>query len=51
MMSYEELRGLAGLAGLLCFMAAFAAILWWAYKPSAKKIHEEHGKIPFNEEA
>lgn len=50
-MGYEELRGWAGLIGLICFMAAFAAIVWWAYSPSTKKQHEEHGRIPFNEEA
>jgi cbb3-type cytochrome oxidase subunit 3 len=48
-MSYDDLRAYAGLIGLLCFMAAFVAIIWWAYKPSSRKLHEEHGNIPFKE--
>ena len=50
-MTYEEIKGYSALIGLLFFIAAFIAIVWWAYKPSAKKEHEKHGNIPFNEES
>lgn len=49
-MGYEEVKGYSAFIGMVCFMLAFVAIVWWAFKPSAKKEHEEHGNIPFKEE-
>ena len=28
-------------------MTAFAGVVWWAYGPSRKRMHEENARLPF----
>lgn len=43
-MDINLIRGLATLASL----AAFLAVVWWAYAPSRRARWEEHGKVILN---
>lgn len=49
-MTYETMQMIAATFGLILFMAIFIVVVFKTYHPSAKAIHEEYGKIPFNEE-
>jgi cbb3-type cytochrome oxidase subunit 3 len=40
----------AGLIGLLFFIAVFAAIAFWALRPSSKERIESYKNIPLKEE-
>lgn len=49
-MSYEQIQQLSGLAGLALFTILFAIVLFMAYRPGAKAAHDEHARIPFQDE-
>jgi cbb3-type cytochrome oxidase subunit 3 len=31
-------------------MGAFGAVVWWAYAPSRKDVHQEHALLPFDKD-
>jgi cbb3-type cytochrome oxidase subunit 3 len=49
-MDYETVVEVAGVMGLLLFMALFAAVLWWVLKPGAKDRFDRDAQIPFKED-
>ncbi len=49
-MDYENLQMIAGLSGLLLFIAIFAGVLFWVLRPGAKESFDENARIPFKED-
>jgi cytochrome c oxidase cbb3-type subunit 4 len=45
-----DIADLRGLSTILC-MAAFAAVVLWAYWPSHKKYFEQASELPFADES
>jgi len=49
-MDYQALRTFADSWGLLSMTLVFIGVLAWAFRPSARKHHEDARMIPFREE-
>lgn len=49
-MSYEEVRSLAGIVGLLFFVALFVGVLIYTFWPGNKKRFEEARHIPLEDD-
>ncbi len=49
-MDYESVRTFSTWFGLILFIALFAGVLFWAYRPKNKKKFEDYGSIPFRDE-
>ncbi len=49
-MTYDEIRSFAAFAGLLIFMALFAAVLIYTFWPGNRKRFEEARKIPLEDD-
>ena len=49
-MTYDEVRTISGIVGLVFFVLAFAVVFWWAYNPKNKNKMNEHANIPLNED-
>jgi cytochrome c oxidase cbb3-type subunit 4 len=45
-MTYEDVRGLAGVVGMLLFIALFAGVLLYTFWPGNKKRFEHARHIP-----
>jgi len=49
-MSYEEMRFLGGLTGLLLLFAFFVGVLIFIFRPGARKKYDEASRIPLKED-
>lgn len=49
-MTYEEIRGIAGVAGLLLFIILFAGVLIYTFWPGNKKRFERARHIPLEDD-
>ncbi|MBI1363950.1 MAG: CcoQ/FixQ family Cbb3-type cytochrome c oxidase assembly chaperone [Proteobacteria bacterium] len=49
-MTYETIRTLSGLTGLILFGTLFVGIVFWTFRPGAKKQYDTDAHIPLREE-
>lgn len=49
-MSFEEVRSICGIIGMIIFIGTFVVGCAWALNPKNKEQMIENGKIPFDEE-
>jgi cytochrome c oxidase cbb3-type subunit 4 len=49
-MTYETLSRLAGLLGLFWFIAIFAGVVLYAFRPGSRKRFDDAAAIPLREE-
>ena len=49
-MAYEDLSRFAGLIGLIWFIAIFAGVVMYAFRPSSRKRFEDAAAIPLRED-
>ena len=49
-MSFEEVRALSGIAGLLFFLVFFLGVLAWTFRPGSRRKFEDASRIPLKED-
>lgn len=49
-MSFDEIRGICGLIGMIIFICVFGGGVLWALHPKNKDKMVENGNIPFKED-
>ncbi|NQV20054.1 MAG: cbb3-type cytochrome c oxidase subunit 3 [Rhodospirillales bacterium] len=49
-MTYDEILLASRVAGLVLFIALFAAILVYVFRPGTKKKFDDHAQIPLKED-
>lgn len=47
---YHILRSFADSWGLLFMFLVFVFVIFWAMRPSARRVHEDAASIPFKED-
>ena len=50
METYALLREIAGSWALLALFTFFLGVIVWAFRPGSRKLHDEAGNIPFQNE-
>tara|TARA_R110000868_G_scaffold218576_2_gene469358 strand:- start:281422 stop:281574 length:153 start_codon:yes stop_codon:yes gene_type:complete len=49
-MTYDEIRALSGLVGMLFFIFTFIGVTLWVFRPKSKERFEKDAQIPFKED-
>ena len=49
-MSFEEVRALAGIVGLIFFLVFFLGVLAWTFRPGSRRKFEDASRIPLKED-
>jgi len=49
-MSYEEMRFLGGVSGLVLLFAFFVGVLIFVFRPGSRKKYDEASRIPLKED-
>lgn len=49
-LDYHSMRAFADSWGLLYMMAIFLAVVFWVFRPGARKAGEDAAQIPFKED-